>query len=73
MDLPPPSGVNGDGRGVERDDVRAYMWFSLGAEAGNAGAAKGRELVAERITPRQVADAQKMAAECRQRSFKGCD
>jgi hypothetical protein len=34
---------------------------------------KNRDIVAKRITPRQIAEAQQMASDCQQRKFKECD
>jgi hypothetical protein len=36
-------------------------------------AVKNRDLVAKRMTPQQIADAQKLARDCLARNFKGCD
>jgi hypothetical protein len=32
-----------------------------------------RDIVAKRMTPQQIADAQKLARDCLARNFKGCD
>ena len=65
------------GEGVAKDNVRAYMWLTLAILATdediNNIAAKGRDIVAKRMTPQQIAEAQKMARECQARKFKGCD
>jgi len=61
------------GRGVAQDYVRAHMWFNLGAVSGYANAVSGRDLAAKRMTPQQIAQAQKMARDCQERKFKGCD
>lgn len=61
------------GNGVPQDFVRAHMWFNLGAVLGDADAVKYRDLAAKRMTPPQIAEAQKMARDCHQRNFKGCD
>jgi uncharacterized protein len=42
------------GRGVRRDDVQAYKWFAL------AGATANRDLVAARMTPRQIDEAEEL-------------
>jgi hypothetical protein len=31
------------------------------------------DILAKRMTPQQIGEAQKMARECQQRNFKGCD
>jgi TPR repeat protein len=61
------------GRGVAQDEVRAYAWFSISALAGNAGAASNREVVARRMTPLQIAQAEQWALQCRQRALQACD
>lgn len=66
-------GMYFDGQGVGQDDVRAYMWFALGAGAGYPGAAKNRNIIARQMTPQQIAQAQQMARDCQQRTFRECD
>ena len=61
------------GQGVLQDYVRAHMWFNLAAVSGSAEAVKNRDIVAVKMTPQQVADAQKLARECQARQFKGCE
>lgn len=55
------------GHGVAQDYVRAHMWFNLGSMN------RARDNVAKNMTVQQVAEAEKMARECQQRNFKGCD
>ncbi len=52
-----------NGYGVPQDDVQAHMWFNLAEEHGHANAAKNRDIVAKRMTPAQIAEAQKLARE----------
>jgi TPR repeat protein len=54
-----------NGLGVPLDHVRAYMWFTLSAAQGQDGAAIFRDLIARRMTPAQIAEAQKLAREWR--------
>jgi len=49
------------GQGVPRDDVQAYMWFELSAAQGDQSAANNRDAAAQRMTPEQIAEAQKLA------------
>ena len=49
-----------NGLGVPQDKVRAYMWFNLSAAQGRDGAAAFRDLIAWRMTPAQIAEAQKL-------------
>ena len=58
------------GQGVPRDLVQAYKWYDVAAMRFPASAAdnraqaiKSRDLVAARMTPPQVAEAQKLARE----------
>ena len=57
------------GRGVPQDDVRADMWFNL--VAGHE-AAVYRDIVARRMTPAQIAEAQRLSQQCQAQQFKGC-
>jgi hypothetical protein len=51
------------GKGVPQDYVVAHMWFNLAAANGNGQAAKGRDLLTAKMTPAQIAEAQKLARE----------
>lgn len=52
-----------EGRSVPEDNVQAYMWLSLAAEQKAVGAAIFRDDVARRLSPAQLAEAQKLARE----------
>jgi len=58
------------GQGVKQDYVRAYLWFALGANSGNADSAKSRDRVATLMTPKQLAQALRMVRDCRRRAPK---
>ena len=62
-----------NGLGVPQDFIKAHVWFNLAAIWGSAEAASNRENVAKRMSAQQVAEAQKIARECRQRNYKSCD
>ena len=58
------------GQGVRQDYVQAYMWFDLAASRYSASEAEDRDdavhdrdLAASRMTPAQLAEAQKLARE----------
>jgi len=53
----------GNGKGVPQDDVAAYAWLNIGAGEGNNDAAQSRDIVAERLTPQQRAEAQRLSQE----------
>jgi TPR repeat protein len=62
------------GRGVLKNNIRAHMWWSIAASSGESKkASKNRDKVAKRMTPSQIADAQKLARECVRKKYKRCD
>jgi TPR repeat protein len=61
------------GSGVERDHVRALMWFKLALAAEQPDAAKYHDLVALRMTPLQIARAQAFAEICADSNYTECD
>ena len=52
-----------NGEGVAQDYAAAHMWFNLAAASRNKNAVKARDIVAARLTPAQIAEAQKLARE----------
>ena len=61
------------GEGVPQDYVRAHMWANIAATGGDKYAVKDRDLVADKMTQKQIAEAQKMARDCLANHYKGCD
>ena len=61
------------GQGVVQDYVRAHMWWNLAAVTGDSVPVENRDIAAKRMTPQQIAEAQKLARECQARNFKNCD
>ena len=51
------------GEGVRQDFVQAYLWFSLAAVHGEPAILKFRDMVARKMTPAQIAEAEKLARE----------
>ena len=51
------------GSGVPQDYVIAQKWLNLAAAGGDEEAIKYREMIAPRMTPAQIAEAQKLARE----------
>ncbi len=49
------------GRGVPQDYVRAHMWINLAAATGDETAREDRDLITKKMTPAQIAEAQKLA------------
>ncbi len=57
-----------NGRGVTQDFVQAHMWFNLAASSFPPGedrdqAVKNRDIIAEKMAPAQISEAQKLARE----------
>ena len=53
----------GNGEGVPQDYVQAHMWSNLAAAQGNTIAVGNRDINAKKMTPAQIAEAQKLARE----------
>jgi TPR repeat protein len=51
-----------DGTGVPQDYVQAHLWSNLAASRGVAAAPKQRDEIAAKMTPQQIAEAQKLAS-----------
>jgi TPR repeat protein len=50
-----------EGKGVPQDYVLAHMWFNLSAAQGNELAKHDRKKIERRMTPSQIAEAQRLA------------
>jgi hypothetical protein len=51
------------GRGVWQDYVQAHLWYNLAAARSNDTARRNRDIIAEKMTPAQIAEAQRLARE----------
>ena len=51
------------GRGALQDFVQAHMWYNLSAAHGETRSAEARDALAQRMTPAQIAEAQRLARE----------
>ena len=56
-------GLSSKGRGVPQGYVQAHIWFNLAAAQGQKKAAEIREQLANKMTPEQTAEAQRLASE----------
>ena len=52
-----------NGKGVPQDYVQSHMWLNLSAAQGLETARNERDIIAERMTPAQIAEAQRLARE----------
>lgn len=50
-----------EAQGVPQDLLQAYMWFLIAAANGNESSAERRDLLATKMTPTQIAEAQERA------------
>ena len=62
-----------NGNGVIQDYVRAHMWYNLAASKGYKNGSKNREIVAKKMTPSKISEAQDMAKECEKKNYKNCE
>jgi TPR repeat protein len=53
----------GAGRGVKRDYIQAYKWLNVCAAKGDQKCVAQRDLVAQKLKPKQLAAAQRLASE----------
>ena len=60
------------GMGVQQDHVTAYMWYSIINADDNYFAGETADILAERMTPAQVAEAQQRAQTCLKNNYKNC-
>ena len=52
-----------NGYGVPQDYIQAHMWFNLAAAQGNEDAIGNRDIIAGKMTPSQIEEAQRLARE----------
>ena len=52
-----------NGNGVPEDDVQAYAWYNIAAANGSASGKKAKRMVAEKMTPAQIAEAEELVKE----------
>jgi len=51
------------GQGVPQDYVLVHMWANLAASQGSEDAVEKRDVIATKMTPQQIAEAQRLARE----------
>ena len=52
-----------DGKGVSTDYIQAYLWMTLAAEQGFGPAKELLETLQKKMTPAQIAEAQRLVRE----------
>ena len=63
--------ANGDG--VPQNNVRGYVWWSVAAAQDQKDAKRNRGIVAKRLTPDQLTQAQQIATRCLESDYQDCD
>ena len=58
-----------NGHGVPQDYATAHMWFNLAAASGDKDALENRDLIASKMTPGQIAEAQRLARDWKPNGF----
>src|SRR5436190_20954540 len=61
------------GEGVARSSARAFMWFSLAAQRGDAKAKASLHEVSKDMTPAEMEAAKQLAATCEASLYRDCD
>ena len=61
------------GLGVPRNLELAHLWHSVAAAQGHADAALVRDKLAQSMSREQIAEAEKRAAQCKQRQYRDCE
>lgn len=61
-------GMYANGEGVPENYVEAYKWWSLSAAQGNSDASDNRDNIRGRMTPAQIAEAQRLSSAWKPRS-----
>ncbi len=55
------------GRGIPQNYTLAHMWFNLASSAGLETGSRNRDRIASKISPDQIAQAQRLAVEWRRK------
>jgi TPR repeat protein len=57
------------GRGVAQDYVQAHKWLNFAATKGDSWSVMARDLLASKMTPQQIAEAQRLAREWKPKTW----
>ena len=55
------------GQGVKQNTIQSYIWYSLAAREGSAGAVAGRDRMAARLQPAEIKQADRVIQSMRPR------
>ena len=65
-------GMYYNGAGVEQDYVSAYVWWNIAAANGHEEVSTNKDLLIKRMTPEQIAEAQRLSRECVDSNYRNC-
>ncbi len=60
------------GQGISQDYIRAHMWYNISASNGDERGGENRDDTANKMTLKQIEQAQDLAQECVAKNYKGC-
>ena len=61
-----------NGQGTLKDYARAHMWWGFAASQGNETAKKYNIIIEKKMSPTDLSNAQRLARECVEKSYKDC-
>jgi TPR repeat protein len=62
-----------NGEGVAKNAVTAYVWYSLAAAKGFKLGLESVEKLKAKLTQAQIAEATKLATQCKESGYKDCN
>ena len=62
----------GQGQGVSKNNIRAYMWLDLAASNGSGLAEHGRNLLAKKMSSLEVKESKELVQACKDSGYKDC-
>ncbi len=62
----------GSGRGVTKDNLSAYMWYSIAATASSADGEMARDRMEQQLSAKQLQQARELAQRCQDSKFQEC-
>ena len=60
------------GKGLMQNYKKAYMWFNLAIHNGFSNAQKARDIVAKKLSPQDLIEAQEMTERCLDSGYENC-
>ena len=61
-----------NGNGVLKNNVLAFLWYSLAAENGSATAEKNKDVIERKMTKSELKQAKELTSLCLNSTYKNC-